>query len=61
MARLDARDAFEAIATAIGAAPADERQKLVAAMFGPQGPELFREALAVHEGIDHSWVFRYEN
>ena len=61
MARLDARDAFEAIATAVGAAPADQRDKLVAAMFGPQGPELFREALAVNEGIDHSWVFRYEN
>ena len=61
MARLDARDAFAAIATAIGAAPAEQREKLVAAMFGPQGPELFREALAVHEGIDHSWVFRYEN
>lgn len=61
LAKLDARDAFEAIATAIGAAPADQREKLVAAMFGPQGPELFREALAVHEGIDHSWVFRYEN
>jgi hypothetical protein len=61
MARLDARDAFEAVATAVGAAPADQRDKLLAAMFGPQGPELFREALAVNEGIDHSWVFRYEN
>jgi hypothetical protein len=61
IARLDARDAFEAIATAVGAAPADQRDKLVAAMFGPQGPELFREALAVNEGIDHAWVFRYEN
>jgi len=61
LAGLDARDAFEAIATAVGAAPADQRDKLVAAMFGSRGPELFREALAVHEGIDHSWVFRYEN
>lgn len=61
LAGLDARGAFEAIATAIGAAPADQRDKLVAAMFGSRGPELFREALAVHEGIDHSWVFRYEN
>ena len=61
MARLDARDAFEAVATAVGAAPADQRDKLLAAMFGPQGPELFREALAVNEGIDHAWVFRYEN
>ena len=61
LARLDARGAFEAIATAIGAAPADQRDKLVAAMFGPQGPELYREALAVNEGIDHAWVFRYEN
>jgi len=61
LAKLDARDAFEQIAAAIGAAPADEREKLVAAMFGPQGPGLFNDALAVHEGIDHSWVFRYEN
>jgi hypothetical protein len=61
IARLDARDAFEAVAAAVGSAPPDLRDKVVAAMFGPQGPELFREAVAVNEGIDHSWVFRYEN
>lgn len=61
LAKRDARDAFEDLATAIAAAPADQREKLLAAMFGPQGPGLFAEALAVHEGIDHSWVFRYEN
>jgi hypothetical protein len=61
IARLDARDAFEAVAAAVNSTPADLRDKVVAAMFGPQGPELFREALAVNEGIDHSWVFRYEN
>lgn len=61
MDRLDARGAFEAVTAAIDSAPPDLRDKVVAAMFGPRGPELYAEALAVNEGIDHSWVFRYEN
>jgi hypothetical protein len=61
LARLDARGAFDAVAAAIGSAPPDLRNKVVAALFGPRGPELFAEAMAVNEGIDHSWVFRYEN
>jgi hypothetical protein len=61
LARLNARAAFDAAADAIGSAPPDLQGKVVAAMFGPRGPELFAEALAVNEGIDHSWVFRYEN
>jgi hypothetical protein len=61
LARLDAREAFEAVAAAIDSAPQERRDQIVAAMFGPRGPELFAEALAVNEGIDHSWVFRYEN
>ncbi len=61
IALLDARGAFEAAEAAVGSAPPELREKLVAAMFGPRGPELFKRALAVHEGIDHAWVFRYEN
>jgi hypothetical protein len=60
MTTLDARAAFESVAGAVGAAPEDERNQLLVGLFGPRGPELFAEALAVHEGIDHSWVFRYE-
>ncbi|MFM8413423.1 MAG: hypothetical protein ACKOCX_01725 [Planctomycetota bacterium] len=61
MAKLDARGAFEAVATAIGDAEPDRRETLLAALFGPRGPELFQEAVAEHEGIDYAWVYRYEN
>jgi hypothetical protein len=29
-------------------------------VFGPGGPDLYAAAVAVNEGIDHAWVFRYE-
>ena len=61
IAKLDARGAFEAVATAVNAAEADQREVLLTGLFGPRGPELFQEALAEHEGIDYSWVYRYEN
>jgi len=61
IAKLDARGAFEAVATAVNAAPADQREALLAGLFGPRGPELFQQASADHEGIDYSWVYRYEN
>lgn len=61
LAKLDARGAFEAVATAIGDAQPDRREPLLVALFGPRGPELFSEALAEHEGIDYAWVYRYEN
>ena len=60
IAKLDARAAFEAIAAVVGATPEDQRQDLLLGLFGPQGPRLYQDAMAVHEGIDHSWVFRYE-
>ena len=60
LVKLDARDAFEAVAAVVGAAPEGDRDSLILGLFGPQGPALFAGALAVHEGIDHSWVFRYE-
>ncbi len=60
IAKLDARAAFEAVAAVVMAAPKDEREGLLLGLFGPQGPNLFHEAMAVHEGVDHSWVFRYE-
>lgn len=57
----DALAAFDAVRTAIDAeADADRRQKLVAGLFGARGPELYAAATAVHEGVDHAWVFRFE-
>ncbi len=34
--------------------------QLLAGLFGPRGPALYAAAVAVNEGIDHAWVFRYE-
>jgi hypothetical protein len=36
------------------------REDVLRGLFGPRGPELYAAAAAVHEGIDHAWVFRYE-
>jgi hypothetical protein len=36
------------------------RQDVLRGLFGPRGPELYAAAAAVHEGIDHAWIFRYE-
>lgn len=42
-----------------------ERERAVAdvvlqGLFGPRGPELYAAAIERHEGVDYSWVFRYE-
>lgn len=57
----DGLAAFDLISEAIQAKkdPA-ERQRLVAGLFGPQGPALYGRATEVTEGIDHAWVFKYE-
>jgi len=60
LGRQDARGAVEMAAAAVGSTPANQHDAFVAALFGPEGSSLMAEALAVHEGIDHSWVFRYE-
>lgn len=61
IARLDARDAFEAVADVVGASPLPAQKPLQEALFGPDGPALFAEALQVHEGQTYSWGFRYED
>lgn len=61
IARMDARDAFEAAAVAIRSAPPPDQEKLARGLFGGEGPDLLAEALAVHEGETYSWVFRYED
>jgi hypothetical protein len=61
IARLDARAAFDAVADAVMAAAPDQRDALVTALFGPRGGELFASAREQHEGVDYSWVLRYED
>jgi hypothetical protein len=61
LARMDARDAFEAAAVAIKSAPQPDQEKLTRGLFGGDGPDLLAEALAVHEGEAYSWVFRFED
>lgn len=57
----NAQKAFEAARPAIGALEPAERREVLQGVFGPRGPELFAAAVAVHEGIDHEWVFRYDS
>ena len=58
----DARGAFEAVRPPIDAeADPAKRSEILRGLFGARGPGLFAAAAAVNEGIDHSWVFRYEN
>ena len=61
MATSNAQAAFDAVRPSISA-EADHavRQKVLQGVFGPRGPELFAAAVAVHEGIDHDWIFRYD-
>jgi hypothetical protein len=66
----DGLAAFDVIREAIQAKKdLEERQRLVAGLFGPRGPALYRRATEViedgkatelTEGIDHAWVFQYE-
>jgi len=56
------RNAFDHVRTAIELEPDPARRaRMLEGLLGPEGPSLFTAATAVHEGIDHAWVFRYEN
>lgn len=56
-----ARGAYDAIHDVVGSEPdAAKRARLLRGLLGPEGPMLYAAATAVHEGIDHAWVFRYE-
>ena len=58
----DGSAAFAVIRPAIDAEKdPDSRRRLLAGLFGSQGPMLYDKATEVPEGIDHTWVFRYEN
>lgn len=57
----DAAATFAALQRLLESHPAaEQRGPMLAALFGPRGPQLYAAAAAVHEGIDHEWVFRYE-
>jgi hypothetical protein len=57
----DAAATFAALQRLLESHPAaEQRAPMLAALFGPRGPQLYAAAAAVHEGIDHEWVFRYE-
>jgi len=57
----DGLAAFDLISQAIQARKdPEERQRLLAGLFGPKGPALYGRAMEVSEGIDHDWVFQYE-
>ncbi|MFM9059553.1 MAG: hypothetical protein ACKOSQ_10595 [Planctomycetaceae bacterium] len=57
----DALRAFDLVRVPIEAeADPAKRATILRGLFGAGGPRLFAAAAAVNEGIDHSWVFRYE-
>jgi len=59
--RGDALTALESLETALQGETEPARiDARLRALFGPRGPSLYRAAVAVHEGIDHAWVFRYD-
>jgi hypothetical protein len=59
--RGDSLAAFAAVQRLLESDPQQGRkQEVLRGLFGPRGPELYAAAAAVHEGIDHAWVFRYE-
>lgn len=57
----DARAALETVRPVIDAQPdPDSRRDVLRGLFGPRGPDMYATAVEVNEGIDHAWVFRYE-
>jgi hypothetical protein len=58
----DARAALEAVRPAIETrADPEARRDVLRGLFGPRGPDMYAAAVAVNEGIDHTWLFRYED
>jgi hypothetical protein len=59
--REDAAATFAALQRLLESYPdAARRPQMLQGLFGPRGPQVYAAAAAVHEGIDHEWVFRYE-
>jgi hypothetical protein len=58
----DGRAVFDTVQPFLAAEPdPTRRRQLIRGLFGPRGPGLQAAATAVHEGIDHAWVYRYED
>ena len=58
----DGRAVFDTVQPFVAAEPDPARRRqLIRGLFGPRGPALQAAATAVHEGIDHAWVYRYED
>lgn len=56
------RAGFDAIQDLVESEPdPGRRNRFLQGLLGPEGPSLYAAATAVNEGIDHAWVFRYEN
>jgi len=61
IATVDPRTAFGQAQVALEAEKdVEKRGQLLQALLGPRGPLVYAAAAAVHEGIDHTWIFRYE-
>jgi hypothetical protein len=61
LGREDAAATFAALQRLLESHPeAERRPQMLEGLFGPRGPQVYAAAAAVHEGIDHEWVFRYE-
>ena len=53
--------AYDTMLTVLGSeADAGKRARMVTGLLGAEGPALLAAATAVREGVDHAWVFRYE-
>ncbi len=53
--------AYDTMLTVFGAeTDTEKRARMVTGLLGAEGPSLLAAATAVREGVDHAWVFRYE-
>ena len=56
-----ALNAFDTVRTIVDGQPdAAKRSQLIEGILGAEGPTLYAAATAITEGVDHAWVFRYE-
>jgi len=62
LATVGPRAAFDALEKLVEAEPdPTKRSRILLGLLGTEGPAIYATAKALNEGIDHAWVFRYEN